>query len=81
MIDYSEELRPIQGLSQSQLEASQAAFMQKVYGWMVGGLGLTGLIAYYIFDSGMWVSLAPYNLFIGLATLGLVFFFLLELTK
>lgn len=81
MIDYSEELRPIQGLSPSQVQASQAAFMQKVYGWMVGGLGLTGLIAYYIFDSGMWMSLAPYNLFIGLATLGLVFFLSFRIEK
>ena len=81
MIDYSEELRPIQGLSQSQIAESQVQFMQKVYAWMVGGLGITGLLAYYIFDSGLWMSLAPYNLFIGLATLGLVFFLSFRIDK
>ena len=81
MIDYSQELRPIQGLSPSQVQTSQAAFMQKVYGWMVGGLGLTGLLAYYIYESGMWVTLAPYNLFIGLATIGLVFFLSFRVNK
>lgn len=81
MIDYSEELRPIQGLSQSQLAESQVQFMQKVYSWMVGGLGITGLLAYYIYDSGLWMSLAPYNLFIGLATIGLVFFLSFRIDK
>lgn len=81
MIDYSEELRPIQGLSQSQLAKSQVQFMQKVYAWMVGGLGITGFLAYYVFDSGLWMSLAPYNLFIGLATLGLVFFLSFRIEK
>lgn len=81
MIDYSEELRPIQGLSQSQIAASQVQFMQKVYAWMVGGLGITGFLAYYIFDSGLWMSLAPYNLFIGLGTLGLVFFLSFRIDK
>ena len=81
MIDYSEELRPIQGLSQSQLAESQVQFMQKVYAWMVGGLGITGFLAYYVFDSGLWMSLAPFNLYIGLATLGLVFFLSFRIEK
>lgn len=81
MIDYSQELKPIQGLSQSQIESSQVQFMQKVYAWMVGGLGLTGLLAYYVYDSGLWMSLAPYNLFIGLATIGLVFFLSFRIDK
>lgn len=81
MIDYSQELKPIQGLSQSQLAASQVQFMQKVYTWMVAGLGITGLLAYYVFDSGLWMSLAPYNLFIGLATIGLVLFLSFRIEK
>lgn len=81
MIDYSQELKPIQGLSQSQIESSQVQFMQKVYAWMVGGLGLTGLLAYYVYDSGLWMSLAPYNLFIGIATIGLVFFLSFRIDK
>jgi hypothetical protein len=81
MIDYSQELKPIQGLSQSQIESSQVQFMQKVYAWMVGGLSITGLLAYYVYDSGLWMSLAPYNLFIGLATIGLVFFLSFRIDK
>ncbi|TNE32179.1 Bax inhibitor-1/YccA family protein [bacterium] len=81
MIDYSQELRPIQGLSQSQIEASQVQFMQKVYGWMVVGLGLTGLLAYYIYESGAWLSIAPYSIYIGLATLGLVFYLSFRIHK
>jgi len=81
MIDYSQELKPIQGLSQSQIESSQVQFMQKVYAWMISGLGLTGLLAYYVYESGLWVSLAPYNLFIGIATIGLVFFLSFRIDK
>ena len=81
MIDYSQELKPIQGLSQSQIESSQVQFMQKVYAWMVGGLSITGLLAYYVYDIGLWMSLAPYNLFIGLATIGLVFFLSFRIDK
>lgn len=81
MIDYSQELKPIQGLSQSQLEESQVQFMRKIYSWMVAGLGITGFLAYYVFESGLWLSLAPYNLFIGLATIGLVFYLSFRLQK
>lgn len=81
MLDYSEQLKPIQGLTQGQLEESQVQFMQKVYGWMVAGLGITGFLAYYIFESGAWVSLAPYSLYIGLATIGLVFYLSFRIQK
>lgn len=81
MMDYSEDLQPITHLTETQIQESQVAFMQKVYGWMLGGLGLTGLIAYYVYSSGLYIQLAPYMLFIALATLGIVLFLSFRIDK
>lgn len=40
-------------------------YMTKVYGWMVGGLGITALISYLLMDGGAWMVASNPILFFG----------------
>lgn len=42
----------LHNFTQEQIQAEQASFMSRVYGWMSGALIVTGLVAY-------WVSITP----------------------
>lgn len=60
------------------VEAAQRAFLWRVYQWMAVGLGLTGLVAYWVAGSEAALRLVYGTPFVMLglflATLGLVFF-------
>jgi uncharacterized protein len=45
-------------------------FLTKVYAWMVGGLLLTGLTSWLIYESGIWIQLAHQPMFIILLFVG-----------
>lgn len=47
------EFNKINTLSTETIVKAQQEFMTKVYGWMVGGLLLTGLTAWYVFESAI----------------------------
>lgn len=71
----------LQYMSESDIQQSQVEFLRKVYSWMVGGLALTGLIAYFVYASGLYLQLMPYMLFIALGTLGIVMFLSFRIEK
>jgi FtsH-binding integral membrane protein len=56
------------------LNQQQAQFFTRVYGWMFMGLGLTAVIAWVTFASGLWRTLAPMFMPLMLVELGLVWF-------
>ncbi len=62
-------------LSNEQVADAQRAFLTKVYSWMVGGLGITTLTAWWANSSGLDVSIAlgGYSLFLIILQFGLVF--------
>jgi FtsH-binding integral membrane protein len=47
-----------------------ATFSSRVYGWMAIGLGLTALIAYAVYSSGIYVKLMPFWWVWSFGTLG-----------
>lgn len=53
--------------------ASEAAssFASQVYGWMTIGLGVTAVVAWGLFRSGLWVALLPFWWVFAFATLGI----------
>lgn len=57
----------------SEIAQLQRAFLNKVYSWMVAGLGITAGISYYFYDSGLVYSVIDYMWLFFFATLGLVF--------
>ena len=62
---------------QEQFDAGLRAHMLRVYNYMASGLALTGIVAYYVAASGLYLQMAQSGLiwlFI-LAPLGFVFFF------
>ncbi len=65
---YNPEVR-----GNNEIAKMQAAFLNKVYSWMVAGLAITAGVAYYIYDSELYISLAPYMMMIAILNLGLVF--------
>ncbi len=69
-------------LSQAKQEAS-TIFLAKVFNWMAIGLGLTGVVAWYMAFSGMAAQLAGSSLFMVLiiAELGLVFYLSARINK
>ncbi|HID28368.1 MAG TPA: hypothetical protein EYP22_11290, partial [Methanosarcinales archaeon] len=62
---------------------AQADFLSKVYAWMFGGLLITALIAWYVFDSQLYISIINsglmFPLFIG--ELALVFILSARINK
>lgn len=57
----------------NEIAKMQAAFLNKVYAWMVAGLAITAGVAFYVFESELYISLAPYMMFVAIINLGLVF--------
>lgn len=69
-------------LSQARQEAS-TVFLAKVFNWMAIGLGLTGVIAWFMASSGFAAQLvgSPFFMIILLAELGLVFYLSARISK
>lgn len=57
-----------------QTELPISVKMTKVYNWMIGGLGLTSLVAYFMNSSGLVYEIGGLYWFFGLLTLGLVWY-------
>lgn len=57
-----------------QTELPIAVKMTKVYNWMIGGLGLTSAVAYFMNSSGLVYEIGGLYLLFFLATLGIVWF-------
>lgn len=47
----------IQHWSESEITQAQNQYLSKVYGWMTGGLALTGLVAWYVYSSGLYIDI------------------------
>jgi hypothetical protein len=60
---------------------NQASFFTKVFGWMAMGLGLTAAVSYGTFHTGLWLSVAPYAMYLMFAELGMVFYLSSRLSK
>lgn len=75
------EAQPIT-ISQARQDAA-SIFLAKVFNWMAAGLGITGLVAYATWKSGLAVKIinSPFFLIIALGTLGLVFFLSARIDK
>jgi FtsH-binding integral membrane protein len=56
-----------------QENSSLATFSSRVYGWMAIGLGVTAMIAYFIYQTGAYVKLMPFWWVWSLGTLGIAF--------
>lgn len=67
-------------ISEARHEAS-TIFLAKVFNWMAIGLGLTGVIAWFVASSGLAVQLQPLFLPLMLVELGLVFFLSARVNK
>ena len=69
-------------LSQARQEAS-TIFLAKVFNWMAIGLGLTGVVAWFMASSGLAVQLvgSPFFMIILFAELGLVFYLSARISK
>ena len=67
-------------ISEVRHEAS-TVFLAKVFNWMAIGLGLTGVIAWFVASSGLAVQLQPLFLPLILVELGLVFFLSARVNK
>ena len=67
-------------ISEARHEAS-TIFLAKVFNWMAIGLGLTGVIAWFVASSGLAVQLQPLFLPLILVELGLVFFLSARVNK
>ncbi len=69
-------------LSQAKQEAS-TIFLAKVFNWMSVGLGITGVVAWFMASSGLAVQLvgSPFFMIILFAELGLVFYLSARINK
>ena len=64
---------PTGSASQALAEASARTFMQRVYGWMAVGLGLTGAVAFFIAQSNSLMAMVlPLRFPLMLVQLGVV---------
>jgi FtsH-binding integral membrane protein len=78
-MDNRSFVSPIQDNSVVQ---AQQKFMSKVYGWMVGGMLVTALTAYFISSSEeLLMMVLPYMIILILAELGLVIFLSARIEK
>lgn len=69
------------GTTVSAIDEGLRTFMLRVYNYMALGLGLTGIIAYFVMSNGMIKSLAPFALLFMLAPFGVVMFLSVRLDK
>lgn len=72
MIDYEKEFgTPAYATRQTTV----ARTFKIVYGWMAAGLAISGLVAWYVFTSGLWEKIlgGPWFYICIIAELGLVF--------
>jgi len=69
------------GAAISAIDEGLRSFMLRVYNYMALGIGLTGVIAYFIISNGMIKTLAPYSLLFMLAPFGVVMFLSIRLDK
>jgi FtsH-binding integral membrane protein len=51
---------------------AQQRFMTSVFAWMTMGLGLTAVVSWFTYSTGLIVTLKPYLMYLSFATLGLV---------
>ena len=68
--------RQLQNIDRAETTAGLRSFLQRIYGYMAGGLALTGLVAYWAAASGVYAAIAgtPWIWPVLLAPLGLVLF-------
>lgn len=59
--------------NENEIAKMQQAFLNKVYSWMVVGLGITASVAYYTLESGLVYNVLNYMWILFFGTLGLVF--------
>lgn len=57
-----------------QLNAHQREFFTKTFGWMSMGLGLTAVVAYMTYATGLWRAVLGIHWILFIAEIGLVFF-------
>lgn len=69
------------GTTVSAIDEGLRTFMLRVYNYMALGLGLTGIVAYFVMSNGMIKSLAPFALLFMLAPFGVVMFLSVRLDK
>lgn len=85
MADFNQpRMRTTQtGAPAQAIDEGLRAYMLSVYNYMAGGLGLTGLVAYFAASSGLYVSIAQTALIwvVIFAPLGLVFFLSARIQK
>ncbi len=62
-------------------QVASTVFLAKVFNWMAIGLGLTGIIAWFVASSGFAVQLQPFFMPLMLVELGLVFFLSARINK
>jgi hypothetical protein len=55
-------------------QEASTIFLAKVFNWMAAGLGLTGIIAWLSFNTGLTHAIAPLFLFLVIAEFGLVIY-------
>ena len=69
------------GTTVSTIDEGLRTFMLRVYNYMALGLGLTGIVAYFVISNGMMKSLAPFALLFMLPPFGVVMFLSVRLDK
>ena len=65
-------------MGQDAIAQAQTQFLSKVYAWMFGGLLLTAFTAWYVFDSGMYVTVYSSGLIFPLIIGELILVFVLS---
>ncbi|MFA6571988.1 MAG: Bax inhibitor-1/YccA family protein [Bacteroidota bacterium] len=75
--------RNIANLDEQAISKAQTDFLSKVYAWMVGGLLLTGLTAWYTFTSGIYITIISSSMLwvLIIAELGLVMLLVARIDK
>lgn len=68
----------ISTMGQDAIAQAQTQFLSKVYAWMFGGLLLTAFTAWYVFDSGMYVTVYSSGLIFPLIIGELILVFVLS---
>ncbi len=58
----------------NKINKAQYAFMSKVYGWMFGGLTITGITSYFVYDSGLVYQLGGMIYLLFFALIGMVWY-------
>lgn len=70
--------RTVSTMGQDAIAQAQTQFLSKVYAWMFGGLLLTAFTAWYVFDSGMYVTIYSSGLMFPLIIGELILVFILS---